>query len=342
MPNTAHKSATSVTLAPLQEKSPFEAFVQQYWKHGAAVVVAISIGVVILHQRSQASRAKRAESWDVVATRATVDPFTRALQADAATWDSLALELKGRDAGPWARLLQTKRLVEDRKYDEARAALAALRADYPKHPLLTDALRWSNDDKGASLVESIEQRLAERAQWESARAELFANPPPEAGAPRVSLKTSKGDVVIALYPARAPQHVAKFLELVDSKYFDGLAFHAVAAGQSASLGDPTTKAEDMALWGQGGQDITLPYEETGLHHFAGAISAEEGLKPKESLGGRFSLVVADSLLEDDTRVVFGTIESGLDIARQIAAAETDPNAPSRPKEAVRVLSAARL
>lgn len=341
MPNTAHKSATSVTLAPLQEKSPFEAFVQQYWKHAAVLAVAISAGVVILHLRSKASRAERSESWDTVASRATVDPFTRALQADVATWDSLAQELRGRPAGPWARLLQAKRLVEDRKYDEARAAIAALKADYPQHPLLADSLRWSEDDSGASLVSTIESRLAQRSEWEATRSELFANPPADPAAPRVAFKTSKGDLVVALYPSKAPQHVAKFLELVDANYYDGMAFHAVAAGQSASLGDPNTKSEDLTLWGQGGKDLVLPFESSGLHHFEGALSAEDGANPKESLGGRFSFIVGDSLLEDDTRVVFGTIESGLDIARQIAAAETDPSSPSRPATAIRVLSAAR-
>lgn len=341
MPNTAHKSATSVTLAPLQEKSPFEAFVQQYWKHGAALAGAISVAIVILHLRSEASRAERAGSWDAVATRTTVDPFTRALQAEAATWDSLAQELRGREAGPWARLLQAKRLVEDRKFDEARAALAAFKTDYAQHPLLTDALRWSDDDKGESLVACIERRLAERAQWEALQPGLFANPLPEAGDPRVVLKTSKGEVVIALYPSRAPQHVSKFLELVDAKYFDGMAFHAVAAGQSASVGDPNTKAEDLTQWGQGGREIVLPFETSGLHHFEGALSAEQGEGAEESLGGRISLIVADNLLEDDTRVVFGTVESGLDVARQIAAAETDPASPARPKEPIRVLSASR-
>jgi hypothetical protein len=76
MANTAHKSATSVTLAPLQEKSQFELLVQQYWKHAAAVTVVGAIAVVVLHQRSQATKAERQESWNTVVSRATLDPFT--------------------------------------------------------------------------------------------------------------------------------------------------------------------------------------------------------------------------------------------------------------------------
>jgi cyclophilin family peptidyl-prolyl cis-trans isomerase len=341
MATPAHKAATSVTLAPLQEKSALETFVQQYWKHALALVLAITLGILFAHQRSQAARAERAVGWDTIATRASVDPFTRTLQADPETWAALAQELKDKGAGPWARLMQAKRLVDDRKYDEAAAALAQLRADYPAHPLVTDSWRASDQDSGLSLVALIEKRLQDRASWESARPNLFANPPPEEGAPKLAIKTSKGEVVVALYPAKAPQHVAKFLELVDAKHFDGMAVHEVAAGQSFSAGDPNTKGDDTATWGLGGRDLVLPFETSGLHHFAGALSAEAGATAKESLGGLFSIFAADSLLDDDTRVVFGVVESGLDVVRQIAAAETDPTAPTRPKEAIRILSVAR-
>ncbi len=341
MANTAHKSATSVTLAPLQEKSQFELFVQQYWRHAAVAAIAVAGAVVVLHQRSQAERLERAKSWDALVARTTVDPFTRELQADDATWSALALELKGKDSGPWARLFQAKKLLDERKYDEARAAIGQLRAEYPQHPLVVDSLRWSDDDKGASLLQTIEQRLSQRGAWEGARPELFGHPKPDASDPRIVFKTSKGDIEVALYQSKAPQHVAKFLELVAAQYFDGMAFHGVAAGQSASIGDPNTKSDDTSTWGQGGRDIVLPFETSGLHHFEGALSAEEGANPKESLGSRFSFIVADSLLEDDSRVVFGSIQSGLDVARQIAAAETDPSAPGRPKEPIRILSAQR-
>jgi cyclophilin family peptidyl-prolyl cis-trans isomerase len=341
MATPAHKAATSVTLAPLQEKSALETFVFRYWKHAAALVLAVTIGILVAHQRAQATRAERAVGWDTIATRATIDPFTRTLQADPQTWAGLADELKGRDAGPWARLMQANRLVDDRKYDEARAALSQLRTDYPQHPLVTDAWQASENEAGLSLIALIEKRLQERGAWEAARPTLFANPPAEADAPRLVFSTSKGEFVVALYPAKAPQHVAKFLELVDAKHFDGSAVHELSAGQSFSGGDPNTKSYDTATWGQGGMDVVLPFERSGLHHFAGALSAESGPTEKESIGGRFSIFAADSLLEDDTRVVFGTVESGLDIVRQIASAETDPLAPTRPKEAIRILTVAR-
>ena len=343
MATPAHKSATSVTLAPLDEKSGFELFVHTYWKLGAVVAAAIAGGVIVAHQLSQKQRAARAESWDALNARAAHDPFTGTRDVDDATWASLAADLKGGDAGPWIRLMQAQQLVEDRKYDEATDALEQLRAEYPGHPLLGADWRVSDDASAVTFLALIEQRLGARAEWEAARPELFGNPPPAADAPRVVLETAKGEIVVALFPSKAPQHVAKFLELVDGEYFDGMAVYDVAAGMSFSLGDPNTKGEDVTTWGQGGRDLVIPSEETGLHHFAGAVSAEASETKGESLAGRFSVFTADSLFDDDTRVVFGVVESGLEVAREIAAADvgSDPNAPGLPAEPIRITSVKR-
>jgi len=341
MASTAHKSATSVTIAPLQEKSEFEAFVLKYWKHGAAVAVVVGAAVVVAHQRSQAEKESRAKSWDAVMARTTADPMSQEPQADSETWASLASELKGEDSGPWVRLMQAKQLVADRKFDEAKAALDQLQSEYPKHPLLQVPWQWSDESQSASLLQTIEARIDALGQWEAQHPELFGNPPAPADAPRVVMQTSKGSFTVALYPAKAPLHVAKFLELVESNYFDGGAVYGLSAGRSFSLGDPNSKTEDAATWGEGGGELVLPFEKSGLHHFSGAFCAEEGPTEKESLGGRFSVYVTDSFMDDDSEVVFGVVESGLEIAREIAGAETDPAAPTRTKEPIRILGATR-
>ena len=45
----------------------------------------------------------------------------------------------------------------------------------------------------------------------------------------VRLTTSKGDIDIELYPDRAPDTVANFLQLVDDGFYEGLIFHRVLA-----------------------------------------------------------------------------------------------------------------
>jgi peptidyl-prolyl cis-trans isomerase A (cyclophilin A) len=48
-----------------------------------------------------------------------------------------------------------------------------------------------------------------------------------AAAPRVKLSTSQGDIVIELYPDKAPKTVENFLQYVRDKHYDGTVFHRV-------------------------------------------------------------------------------------------------------------------
>ena len=48
--------------------------------------------------------------------------------------------------------------------------------------------------------------------------------------PVVRLETSLGNIDIEVYPDRAPETVANFLDLVDGGFYEGLIFHRVLAG----------------------------------------------------------------------------------------------------------------
>jgi peptidyl-prolyl cis-trans isomerase B (cyclophilin B) len=56
---------------------------------------------------------------------------------------------------------------------------------------------------------------------------------------QVSMKTSKGVIVIDLIPDKAPLTVANFLNLSLRKYYDGITFHRVIANFMIQGGDPT-------------------------------------------------------------------------------------------------------
>ena len=45
--------------------------------------------------------------------------------------------------------------------------------------------------------------------------------------PKVVLDTSKGKIVLELYPDNAPETVKNFLSYIDAKYYDGTIFHRV-------------------------------------------------------------------------------------------------------------------
>ena len=57
-------------------------------------------------------------------------------------------------------------------------------------------------------------------------------------APKVRMKTSLGDVVIELYPEKAPKTVANFLKYVDDGFYSDTIFHRVIPGFMIQGGDP--------------------------------------------------------------------------------------------------------
>jgi peptidyl-prolyl cis-trans isomerase A (cyclophilin A) len=52
----------------------------------------------------------------------------------------------------------------------------------------------------------------------------------DAATPHVTLKTNMGNIVLELYPDKAPLSVANFLEYVKSGHYNGTIFHRVIAG----------------------------------------------------------------------------------------------------------------
>lgn len=57
----------------------------------------------------------------------------------------------------------------------------------------------------------------------------------------------KGDIVIELYPEKAPETVANFVTLVEEGFYDGLTFHRIIPGFMIQGGDP----EGIGIGGPG-------------------------------------------------------------------------------------------
>src|SRR5689334_3050459 len=60
----------------------------------------------------------------------------------------------------------------------------------------------------------------------------------------VVIKTSMGDIEVELFEKDAPQHVANFKKLVNSKFYNGTTFHRVIKGFMIQAGDPNSKDAD--------------------------------------------------------------------------------------------------
>lgn len=136
--------------------------------------------------------------------------------------------------------------------------------------------------------------------------------------PQVLLKTSKGDVLIELFEDSAPNTVANFVSLVESKYYDGLRFHRVIPGFMAQGGCPNTRDNAVGAPGTGGPgyNIKCETENPGSRmHFAGSLSmAHAG---KDTGGSQFFLTHLPTSHLNGVHTVFGRVVQGLDIARSL-------------------------
>lgn len=141
------------------------------------------------------------------------------------------------------------------------------------------------------------------------------------GPPRVRLTTSAGVIELELDPARAPQSVANFLDLVDSGFYEGLAFHRVVANFVIQTG---------------GYDSALAYREpprkvpneaeNGLKNVKGSIAMAR-LDDPDSADAQFFINVKDNPHLDRAPgkpgyTVFGRVVDGMDVVTTIELLET--------------------
>jgi cyclophilin family peptidyl-prolyl cis-trans isomerase len=99
------------------------------------------------------------------------------------------------------------------------------------------------------------------------------------------MKTSCGDITIALDPATAPQTVNSFVTLAKSGFYDGTYFHRIITDFVDQGGDPTGT-------GNGGPGYQLPDEPPANGYEAGSVAmANAGTG---TTGSQFFLVVSKS------------------------------------------------
>ncbi|HYD96923.1 MAG TPA: peptidylprolyl isomerase [Noviherbaspirillum sp.] len=100
-----------------------------------------------------------------------------------------------------------------------------------------------------------------------------------ADAPRVALKTSMGEIVLELYPEKAPKSVENFLQYVKSGHYNGTVFHRVISnfmiqggGFDKSMNQKPTNPpiENEAKNGLKNEPYTVAMARTSAPHSASA------------------------------------------------------------------------
>ena len=143
-----------------------------------------------------------------------------------------------------------------------------------------------------------------------------------AGNPRVAFETSKGRIVVELYPEKAPKTVENFLSYVESGFYDGTVFHRVIRGfmvQGGGFGADMDKKDT--------RPPVVNEAATGLPNERGTISMARTNDPN-SATSQFFINHADnaSLNYRDDRnpgyAAFGRVVEGLDVVDAIAGVPT--------------------
>lgn len=157
-------------------------------------------------------------------------------------------------------------------------------------------------------------------------------------APKVAMKTSLGDIVIEVYPDKAPKTVENFLAYVKSGFYNGTVFHRVinnfmvqGGGFDTNMREKPTRApvQNEAKNGLKNRAYTLAMARTPDPHSASA---------------QFFINVNDNAFLDYPGqdgwgyAVFGKVVSGKEVVDKIKAVETDRR--DKPKANVIIESAA--
>jgi cyclophilin family peptidyl-prolyl cis-trans isomerase len=164
-------------------------------------------------------------------------------------------------------------------------------------------------------------------------------------APRVVLETNHGNIILELYPDKAPQSVENFLSYVDEGYYSGTIFHRVIDGFMIQGGGFT---QDMT---QKPTKNGVPNEaDNGLKNSRGTVAMARTTDPHSATSQFFINTVDNAPLDHTDKTprgwgytVFGKVIEGMDVVDAIAEAPTGTVGPFRdvPSETVVIVSAQR-
>lgn len=147
---------------------------------------------------------------------------------------------------------------------------------------------------------------------------VFASTPSQAEtSPRVKFQTSAGDIVVELYPDKAPKTVENFLQYVKDKHYDGTIFHRVmdnfmiqGGGMTADMSEKKTRSP-----------IQLEAR-NGLKNDRGTIAMARTSDPNSATAQFFVNVVNNEALNAPSPdgfgyTVFGKVVGGIEVVDKI-------------------------
>jgi peptidyl-prolyl cis-trans isomerase A (cyclophilin A) len=162
--------------------------------------------------------------------------------------------------------------------------------------------------------------------------------------PQVLIKTSKGEIVVELYPAKAPATVENFLKYVDEKHYDNTIFHRVIGNFMIQGGGFTADMRQKPTR----SPIKLE-SQNGLKNDTGWLAMARTSVPDSATSQFFINVVDNAMLnhpqpDGHGYAVFGKVVKGMDTVEAIKAVRTVSTGMHRdvPADAVVIQSVSRV
>lgn len=175
-----------------------------------------------------------------------------------------------------------------------------------------------------------------RRRWLSSLALACALPTlalaqPAATPPRVKFTTSAGDIVVEVYPDKAPKTVANFLQYVNDKHYDGTVFHRVIENfmvQGGGYDAKYTERKTRAPVPHEGREALA----AGLKNEVGTLAMARTNDPQSATAQFFINVKDNAMLNPPGAdgygyAVFGKVVSGKDVVDKIRQMPTGNKGP---------------
>jgi peptidyl-prolyl cis-trans isomerase B (cyclophilin B) len=142
--------------------------------------------------------------------------------------------------------------------------------------------------------------------------------------PMVLIETPEGEILLELFPEKAPKTVEKFLQYVENEFYDGTLFHRVIRDFMIQTGGLTFSMEEKETGAPIVNEAT-----NGLKNLKGTVAMGR-LPDPHSATSQFYINVADNAdldhtAEDDDGFgycVFGEVVDGLEVAIKISKMKT--------------------
>ncbi len=122
----------------------------------------------------------------------------------------------------------------------------------------------------------------------------------------VAIKVNKGTMKFKFYSKDAPQTIKRFIELIQSNFYNSLSFHRVVPGFVVQTGDPKSKNKNDPTVGTGGSGLKLKAEFNSRKHIRGAVAMARAVDP-DSADSQFYICLGTFPHLDNNYTIIGQV-----------------------------------